>query len=310
MAEPAPRRRRWILVTVTALVAIVVAVAAGVGWLYSDTGLNWALRQVPGLQITGMKGRPDRGSFAAERLQWQSATLTITAHQLAWRDLQWRWRPYPGAWVGITLIEPQAQRVDVHTRPGPEPAQPSKGAPEHVRLPLELVVRGLQVRAVQVNDLPPIEALAADLHLGDETGSVHRVQRLSASMAQRQMQAQLTLRSASDMALAGNVTVESAAGATHPLHAHVDLSGTLPRPQLRARLNASAGAQLQANATLAPFERWPVVALEASTSDLDLSSLAAGLPGTRLTGTAVVQGDGRSQPTGVRLDLINGLPGP
>jgi translocation and assembly module TamB len=310
MAEPAPPRRRWILVTVTVLVAIVVAVAAGVGWLYSDTGLHWALRHVPGLQITGMTGRPDRGSFSAERLQWQSATLTLTAHRLAWRDLRWRWRPYPGAWVGITLIDPRAERVEVQTRPGPEPAQPNQGAPEHLRLPLELVVRGLQVGTLQVNELPPIEALAADLHLGDETGTVHRLQRLSARMEQRQAQAQLTLRSEGDMALAGHVAAESLPGGAHPLQARVDLSGSLPRPQLRAQVNAGAGAQLRANAKLAPFESWPIVSLDASTHDLDLAALAAGLPGTRLTGTAVVQGDHRNQPMAVRLDLTNGLPGP
>jgi translocation and assembly module TamB len=310
MAEAPPRRRRWILVTVTALVAIVVAIAAGVGWLYSDTGLTWALHQVPGLQITGMKGRPDRGSFSAERLQWQSATLTVTAHQLAWRELQWRWRPHPGAWVGITLTEPHAERVEVHTRPGPEPAQPSTGAPDHLHLPLELAVRGLQVRTVQVNELPPIDALAADLHLGDAAGALHRVHRVSARMAQRQMQAQLTLRSAGDMALAGHMTLESLPGGSHPLQARVELSGTLPRPELRAHVDAGAGAQLQAKATLAPFEHWPLVALEASTHDLDLSALANGLPGTRLTGTAVVQGDGRTQPMAVRLDLVNGSPGP
>ncbi len=310
MAEPAPRRRRWVLATVTALVAVVVAVAAGVGWLHTDTGLKWALQKVPGLQVTGMQGRPDGGSFSAERLQWESATLTVTAQGLAWRDLQWRWRPYPGAWVGVTLIEPRAVRVDVQTRPTPEPAQPSTGAPADVRLPLELVVRDLQVGTVQVNGLAPIEALAADLHLGAENGNVHQLQRFSATMAQRQAQAQLTLRSAGDMALAGQVRVTSLPKATQPLQAQLDLSGTLPRPQLSARVDAGAGAQLQANATLAPFAPWPVVALQASTRELDLSSLAAGLPLTRLTGTAVVEGDGRSQPLGVRVDLTNSMAGP
>jgi translocation and assembly module TamB len=314
MPASTPRRHRWIVVSITALLAVVavlvLAVAGGLSWLHTDAGLRWALRHVPGLQITGMQGRPDGGSFSAQRLQWQSATMTVTVDQLAWQDLQWRWRPYPGAWAGITLVEPRAQRVEVQTRPGPEQVQANTGAPDNMRLPLELVVRNLQVRTLQLNALPPIEALAADLHLGDEAGTVHRLQRLSGSMQQRQAQAQLALRSQGDMALTGSVTVASLPGASHPLQAAVDLSGTLPRPQLRARLDAGAGAQLQMDATLAPFERWPIVALAASTRDLDLSTLAAGLPGTRLSGTAVVQGDGRGQPLAVRLDLTNGLPGP
>jgi translocation and assembly module TamB len=289
---------------------LVVGGAVAVDWLRTERGFGWALGHVPGLQVSGLRGRPDGGSFSAERLRWQSPTMTVEVERLAWRDLQWRWRPYPGAWVGLVLVEPQAQRVRVETRPGPEPAPASPGPPKAVRLPLELLVRGLQVHTLQVNTLPPVEALAADLHLGDEAGAVHRVQRFTARMQQRQADARLTLRSEGDMALSGQVTVASLAGAAQRLQAQVDLGGTLPRPQLRATLAAAAGAQLQADATLAPFERWPIAALQASTRDLDLSTLAPGLPGTRLSGTAVVQGDGHQRPLAVRLDLRNGLPGP
>lgn len=315
---PAPVRRpgrRWgLLVLATlgvVLLALVLAAAAGVAWLRTDSGLDWALRQVPGLQITGMRGRPDGGSFSAQRLQWQSPTLSVDVEQLTWRDLQWRWRPYSGAWLGITLVEPRAQRVTVQTRPGPEQPTQKQGRPDNVRLPVEFAVRGLQVATVQVNTLPPIEALAADLHVGDEAGAVHRVQRLSARMQQRRADAQLVLRSEGDMALNGQVTVVSLPGASQALQARVDLAGSLPRPQLRANLSAGTGAQAQAEATLAPFDAWPIVALLARTRDLDLSTLAAGLPGTRLTGNAVVEGEGgRGQPMAVRLDLTNALPGP
>lgn len=310
---PPPRRRVWLRAAAALgllVLLLVVGAAVALSWLRTERGFGWALGHVPGLQASGLRGRPDGGGFSAERLQWQSPTMTVEVERLAWRDLQWRWRPHPGAWVGLTLVEPQAQRVLVQTRPGPEPQPPSTGAPKDVRLPLALALRGLQVRTLQINTLPPIEALAADLHLGDEAGAVHKVHRLSARMQQRQADAQLTLRSGGDMALAGQVTVKSLPGATQPLQARVDLAGTLPRPQLRAALDAVAGARLQADATLAPFEPWPIAALQASTRDLDLSTLAPGLPGTRLSGTAVVQGDGRQQPLAVQVDIANGLPGP
>ncbi|CAN7410292.1 translocation/assembly module TamB domain-containing protein [Rhizobacter sp. LjRoot28] len=296
--------------TLGVLGVVAVAVGAGIVWLKTDTGVDWALRQVPGLAFSGMQGRPDGGAFSADRMTWTSATMTVTAEAISWRDLQWQLRPHAGAFVGITLVEPRARRVTVQTRPDPQPAAARQGAPDNVRLPLELDVRGLAVETVQFNDLPPIESLRADVHLGAEDGGLHRVHRLSARMAQRQADVRMTLRTTQDMALAGIVTVASLPGASQPLQAQVDLSGTLPRPQLRARLDAGAGAQLQANATLAPFDAWPVVALAASTRDLDLSTLSAGLPATRLTGTATVEGDGGRQPTGVRLDLSNGLPGP
>lgn len=314
MQATAPSRRRWLRGALTAVlvlvVAVMVALAAGVSWLRTDGGLDWALRHVPGLQITGMRGRPDGGSFAADRLQWHSPTLSVSVEQLTWRDLQWRWRPYPGAWIGITLTQPQAQRVQVETRPSTESPPQPQGAPRDVRLPLEFVLSGLSVRTLQVNTLPPIEAVAADLHLGDQDGTVHRVQRLSARLQQRQADAQLTASAEGSMALSGSVTVASLPDAAQPLQARVDLSGTLPRPRLQALVDAGAGARLQADATLTPFESWPIAALEASTRDLDLSALAAGLPATKLTGSAVVQGDGRRQPLAVKLDLLNGLPGP
>ncbi len=308
------RRRRWPLIVGgvlgALLLVLILGVAAGVGVWRTERGLDWALRQVPGLTITGLQGRPDGGSFSAARLQWRSPTMTVEVDRLSWRDLQWRWRPYSGAWIGITLIDPKAQRVVVRTQPGSEPEPASTGAPNSVRLPIEFILRGLQVQTVQVNTLPPIEALAADLHLGDEAGAVHRVQRLSARMQQRQADATLTLRSEGDMALSGRLTVASLRGAAQPLDASVDLTGTLPRPQLRATLDAGAGAKLQAEATLAPFDAWPLLALQANTRDLDLSTLAEGLPGTRLTGSAVVRGDGRGQPLAVQLDLTNASPGP
>lgn len=307
---PSRSRRRWLLGTLGVLGVVAVAVGAGIVWLRTDAGAGWAVRQVPGLSISGMQGRPDGGAFSADRLTWTSATMTITAEGVSWRDLQWRLRPHGGAFVGITLVEPRARRVTVQTRPDPQPAAPRQGPPDHVRLPLELEVRGLAVETVRVNDLPPIDAVRADVHLGDEDGSLHRVHQLSARMAQRQADVRMTLRASHDMALAGIVTVASLPGANQPLQAQVDLSGTLPRPQLRARLDGGGGAQLQAHATLAPFDAWPIVALVASTRDLDLSALSAGLPATRLTGTATVEGDGGRQPTGVRLDLANGLPGP
>ncbi len=311
MEHPRSRLRRWLVGALLALVVLAVALAAALQWVQSDRGLQWVLRQVPGLALTNTQGRPDGGAYAAERLRWSSDTLTVTVDRLAWQDLQWRWRPHPGAWVGITIVEPTAERVTVETRPGPEePPAEDPGAPKDVRLPLALEIRGLAVRTVQVNTLPPIEAVQADLHLGDERGAVHRVQRLALRMQQRALQARLTLQAQGDMALDGELGITSDPDAAQPLQARATVAGTLPRPQLRADLSAAAGAQLEAQATLAPFEPWPIVALAASTRDLDLAALAAGLPGTRLSGTAVVQGGEPGQPLAVRLDLANAQPGP
>lgn len=297
----------WVLGGILALVAVTIG---GAWWAWrSDAGLGWLLRQVPGLEVSGMRGRPDGGSFEAARVDWRSGGLHVRVDGLSWRDAQWHWRPYPGAWLRVVLDAPHARQVRVTTTPGAdEPAT----APTSLRLPMELVARDLRVDALQVNDQPQVTELKGQLHLGDDTGALHRVGPLAARLDTVHASGQADVRTDAPMALNGrvDVTAASAPGTPAPWRATATLAGTLPRMAVDGALTAAAGARLSAQATVTPFEAWPLGALQAQTQDLDLASLSPTLPVTRLTGRAVVQTSGRDAPVTADLELSNAMPGP
>ena len=126
---------------------------------------------------------------------------------------------------------------------------------------------------------------------------------------------------------------------SHAWAASVDLSGPLARLQADGRLDGSApalantanpanpanpaprpnpaqtppgkggGPSLRAQATLLPFEAWPLGGLSLSTRQLDLSALVPGWPHTLLGGSAQVLTTGLDQPASAKITLDNQLPG-
>lgn len=287
---------------------LVVAFAAGAAaWLLgTEPGTRWLLSRVPGLVVDAPQGRITGGAFQAARLRWQGGGTRVDIERLAWRDLRWRWRPHAGAWLGIEWLQPGAQRVQVRTTPGGATTGPP-APPRDLRLPVDLAVDRLVIAVLQINDAPPIEAIEARLHLGDERGSVHRVEMLTLQTSG------ITLRGFGRIAAGGDLAVraELEAGASAPLpwtlRTHV--TGPLARLMLEAGL-AAQGAQAQLRATVTPFAAWPLAALQGSTQDLDLAALAPALPSTRLTGRVVVDSRGMDQPVEATVAMVNASPGP
>ncbi|MBX3620682.1 MAG: translocation/assembly module TamB domain-containing protein [Rhizobacter sp.] len=309
-----PAWLRWLAGTGLVLLALVVALAAALAWLRTPAGLGWVVDHVPGLTLGGLQGRPDGGPFSVARLQWRSATLTVTVKQLSWQDLAWRWRPHAGAWLGFTLIGPRAQSVTVQTRPA-DPATSTSTAgspPDHLALPIDLTVKGLRVGALRVDTLPEIDALAADIALGAEGGSRHRVSRLEARMAQWQVQAQLAVGTRGELPLSGEIALtRSAAPPVPPVSAHLTLGGHVARPRLQAQVDAGTAGRLAGDATLAPFAAWPLLALQLEAQGLDLAALGDALPVTELSGTARLTGGAEpTQALTATLALTNAQPGP
>ena len=115
MASEAPPRAAGSRLSGLTLVLVGLVLLAGLllgAWAFwrSDAGLRWALGHVPGLAFSGLQGRPDGGPFQAEQLSWRSGDLRVRVEGLSWRDLDWHWRPYPGAWLRVELITPRAWR--------------------------------------------------------------------------------------------------------------------------------------------------------------------------------------------------------
>ena len=292
-----------------ALLALLLALVAAAWWAWrSDAGPAWVLEQVPGLKITGMQGRPDGGPFGAQRVEWQSGGTQLRIEGLAWRNLHWQWRPYPGAWLRVEVLEPRAARVQVTTAPKPA-AQAPQGPPQDLRLPVELVVRGLQADALHVNDQPPVLGLRGDLHLGADHGRQHRIGPIEAQRDPAQARLEARIATIGPLGVEGTVRANSLPGAAPPWQAGVRLGGTVARLALDGTLTAGTGARVGVQATLTPFEAWPLAALQATAEGLDLSALQASLPVTSLSGRAVLTSSGPDAPMSADLDLRNAQPG-
>ena len=306
---PAPSRRRWPIV-LAALLALLLLLVAGAWWAWrSDAGPAWLLERVPGLKVSGLQGRPDGGPLRAERIEWRSGGTQLRIDALSWRDLQWRWRPYPGAWLRLELVDPHAAQVQVTTAPDTSPKEPTK-PPADLRVPLELIVRGVQVDELHLNDQPPVLGLRGDLHLGADQGRLHRIGPLEARRDPLQARVEARIATQGALGVDGTLHAGTPAGAALPWQAQVRLGGTVPRLSLDGALSAGNGARLDAQATLAPFEPWPLAALQASANGLDLSALNGTLPATSLTGRAVLTSPGGQAPLTADIDLRNAAPGP
>lgn len=320
-----PRQRRhWALrmaigfgLALGGLVLLLALLLFG-GWeaLRTDAGTGWLLSQVKGLRITDGHGSLRGGPFRAARMEFdlEDSPVHVRIDNLAWRDLSWRWRPYPGAWTGLVIEGLQAQRVEIRTRPTKGPKQPP---PTQMRMPVELHVPGAQVQALQVDTLQPFKDLQLTLHLGTDNGRVHQVEQLRFRWDRLQVQAQATLGADKPLPLklqarADSLPTPGAGGVwATPWAATVNAEGPLAALDVAAQLRAAAPATaaLDLKAGVKPFEAWPLSTLQAEARDLDLAMLAEGLPATRLSGRADIETRGADQPARVLLQLTNALAG-
>jgi translocation and assembly module TamB len=310
--QPSPSRRRRLRALAFGLLGLValLLVLAGVGgtWLWhSEAGLERALRQVPGLTLDGVHGRPTGGRYEIGHLQWRSDTITVQVDGLSWREAHWRWRPHAGAWIGLALDEARAASVRVTTKPSPasEPATP----PKSLRLPLEFIAPGLRVDSLQLSAQPALTGLVADVHLGADHGATHRIDHLRLARAPFALAGSLRIGSGDGLPLDARLGVATPTGQPSSWRASLRAAGPLQRLALAAGLRTEAGAGLDAEATVAPFAPWPVLALNAALNDLDLAALQPGLPQTRLAGHVQLAEPQSGQPLALDMALTNATPG-
>jgi translocation and assembly module TamB len=302
------RRVAW--ASAALLAALLLATVLLLVWVSrTPSGANWVLGQVPGLVIEGQRGSLHGGPFEAARLRFDAAGREITVEGLSWRDLKWRWRPPGGAWVALQLIEPRARRVVVGPAP---PSTTPLQAPQTLRLPVQAQIEGLVIDRLELDGGVPLTGVLADLHLGADAGRQHRITRLQ--LDRDGVRAHVTGSIAAEAPFALQADAQFAprpADGPPAWHATLRASGPLARAQVQAAFagGAEQRAKLNAQATVAPFEGWPLAALAASTQDLDLSALNPAWPRTRLTGRADIQTSGLDQPLRAQVALRNAEPG-
>ena len=315
---PAPRWRR----VVGALVASVVVLVLGVllatlgtlGWVArSESGTSWLLAQLPGVRATNPRGALV-GDFAADTLvlQWPGSPLRVTLQGVVWKGLTLA-RSGDERWLRITIAELSAQRVDIRLPPPtPDPAKP----PIDLHMPVELDIAALRADLVAIDRLGErtLRDVRAKLHLGAEGGAAHRLDAVSLVIDGLRASGTLSVETAAPLLLAAKLDLaQETPSPASTWRATGTLDGPLATPRASATLRAArAGGieqSLDARARLAPFERWPLPELEASTKGLDLSALAESAPASALTGRATIRSDGLDRLATAELQLTNTEPG-
>ena len=279
--------------------------------LITESGTQWLLARVPGVQISGVSGAL-LGAFQAQQVD---VPLPGEGARLRLQDLSWsppRLRAASGApWLRIGFDRLQARRIDLW--PSTEPSPPS-APPTDLELPVGLDVGELRVEEFHIDGMDtPLRQLRAGVHLGTDDGRLHRVDQLQLAWDRLQLSGRAQVATGGAMAVdaALDLTQTAAAAATAgEWSAALGLSGPLAAPQLQARLRAQASPSrpaqtLDARAALRPFAKWPLGDLQASAKALDLAALLDGAPSTALDLQASATTQGQDLPADLQLSLDN-----
>jgi len=310
-APPRPRRR-WPLWLGGGVLVLFGALFAAGAWLWtSGAAQSRLLQEVPGLSLEGWQGRVTGGSFALDRLRWQGGEMSVEVDGLQWQGLSWRWRPHAGAWLGLALDQPQARAVRVVRQPTtPPPASQPLQAPESLRLPLALSLRHLKIGSVQLDGQELFSGFGGDVELAADAGASHRIRQLRLSRGDLQVSGELSIGTDGDLPLDAKLALAMLAEQPLAWQASVQAAGPLRKLQVDADLKTPSGASLTAKAAVTAFADWPLAALALQARDLDLSTLAPGLPETALSGTAELGDVTVGQPLSLQLAMDNAKPGP
>ncbi|HSI58762.1 MAG TPA: hypothetical protein VLA16_14485, partial [Ideonella sp.] len=187
----------------TGVLALIVAGTAGFGtWAWrSDSGTGWVLGQVPGLTTEGLQGALGGDSLSARKITYRVAGNTLVLEQVSIKNLAWRWRPHPGAWLGLAASEVSAGRAGWTSAPPSGAAQPLL-PPANLRLPLALQIQAVQVGALQVDALPALSAVRiGGLQLGADNGRQHHVGTLQLRTDRVELQGSAQIATDTPMAL-------------------------------------------------------------------------------------------------------------
>lgn len=305
------RPARWRRVAAAALLAGGALAMVGAWLSRSGAGAAWTLAQVPGLQAEGVHGSLLGGELAVDRLRLTIAGNLLTIEQARIQGLVAQFHPLRRGdepLLTLQLASLEARRAQWLSGPSTSPTPP----PASLRLPLAVDAASVKVNELQVDALPVLREVQAQLALGADGGARHRVQRLSWRSDRAVAQAHGEIGTDAPLTVQLAATAHSVDGAATPWQASLGVRGPLARLQASAHLAGQGAANapaLDASATLAPFAPWPVAALQLSTRDLDLNALHADAPRTRLRGQVRIDSQGLAADAQADAVLDNDAPG-
>jgi len=318
-AAPTRAQRRWLRRLAWSLggllVALVVLVGSGLGWLWrSEPGTYWLLTQVPGLKLDNWRGALGGDALTADRLTLTLGAGELVMEQVSLDGLRWTWRPDAQAWAGIAMKHLSARSAQWHSKTNATPAAPPSGAPKNLRLPVQLLVDELRVASLQVDTLPLLRNLQAKLHLGAKGGSQHQIAIGQLDSDRFQLSGAASLLTEGAMTLQSQLALHSQPGSSPAWQAKLNAHGPLADLAAQAELQGQAVAGKTAPSVLLqtrlqPFAPWPLGELNLKTEALDLAALVSNAPHTALRGTATLHSSGLNQPAQAELSLHNDQPG-
>ena len=183
-------------------VAAATAIAAAAfGWLlFSESGAQWLLARVPGLQVSGVSGSL-LGRFAVQQVELQlpDGGLRLAARNLSWSAPRLGWGS-GSVWLEVGLDELQAQRIEVW--PSKRPDSDPITAPTRLDLPIGLQVEALRIDEFHIEGLdPPLRELRARVALGAAGGALHQIDALSLAWDRLRLSGRAQLATRGDLAL-------------------------------------------------------------------------------------------------------------
>ncbi len=296
------------------LAALLGLMGAGAVLVHSEPGTRWLLRQLPGVQELDSRGGLLSPTFHLKHLRvvWGNRGAQAVVEGLRWESPQALWLPRTGTWLSLRWQAVFVEQVTVDTG---APSDTPPPALSTLRLPLDLAIDTLQVQRVKLGPSLELRGLKAQLALGDTAGALHRlavhdVQLVSGGNTLR-VEGQASIGADAPLNLSAAFMAQGEAG-PWPWNAQVQARGPLAsfdtRLQLKSLAPVAAGAApptLDANAQVRPFERWPLGDVSATTHALDLSSILAGAPRTRLSGHVVVRSQGLREPVSADIEIDN-----
>lgn len=304
--QPDARKGRRLLVRLTlALATLLLAAGLLLSWtLRTSSGTAWLLDHLPGVQAELTQGAL-LDDFSARRLSLSLPGMEqlVELHGLSWQGLTLDYSPNKGQWLRLRIGKLHADRISINP---PAKSGPS-GAPASLSLPLELELAQVQLGEILINDIvdKPLRALDASVHLGAKSGASHVLILRSLQWDQLQLSGKFEQASRAPLAIVADFEARPLPDAKDSSwQAQLKIGGTLAKPELQATLSARQQS-LQASATLQPFEAWPLAALQASTTGLNLAALNSSWPQTALTGEASVNATAWDKPAMLRVQVRN-----
>ena len=235
--------------------------APGAWLLTTESGAQWLLARVPGLQASGVSGGL-LGDFSVQQLDMplpgEGASLRL--QQLRWSAP--RIRPGGGnTWLRIGFDQLSAQRIDLWL--SSEPSSDS-AAPTNLELPLGLDVGALRIDEFHIDGVDtPLRQLRARLSLAADDGALHQVEDLQLSWDRLHLSGRAQVGTRGDLAVDAALDLTQQPAGDADWQAALRLSGPLAAPQLQATLRAQTAASRPAQTLDATRHAAPLCRLAA-----------------------------------------------